>query len=576
MFRPDFQTTSNSFSLAAADKEDLLQPKLPYASAVKALAKQIPALEADFDHFGSVRSLTSSAPEGLYKSGASASPARIARQFLARPIVERALGLRHSTLKLTNKTSFGFGYRVDFRQVAPLYELDQMIPVRGGGVSVCLDRSGRVFSVTSTLRRGRRPSKQSGIISIIEAVDAAAAIFCQPIAWSNCQLVYSSHKGQMDLAYEVTLHSTETHNVVTYLVLAKSGRVVDQQFRLLRSWPDRLNLNAVAKALLCTPQAFQPILPQASRTIISCLPDANVLRNDYFAMFLGHERQPVYAKADGTYCYGVNDPEFAAVSVFIALNSQLTLYRELGMSRPKRVLSVFVNDPTVEDNAYFDPINYEIRIGVGSGVARGGLTKRIAFDLGVANHEFGHNAVFLQTPGHDLPGQEGAAMHEATGDVLGTLLMDYLYRIWYARELGREFTVRDLVDDHRLVGKFALPPNGLRSQLNKKRYPNDLTGTPHSDGLIAGGAFADVMVGMATSDGGNLEDKLRQFGRINLTALALVPMHKVSFKDMLRAFVTADQLETGGRYRELIEQSFADHGIILGAYTKCLNDKVAA
>src|SRR5262249_43945959 len=144
------------------------------------------------------------------------------------------------------------------------------------------------------------------------------------------------------------------------------------------------------------------------------------------------------------------------------------------------------------------------------------------------------------------------------------------------RELGREFTVQDLIADRRLIGKFALPPNGLRSQLNKKRYPNDWTGAPHSDGLIAGGAFADILVGMASSESGVLEDRLRLFGRTNLTALALVPMHKVSFKDMLRAFVTADQIETGGRYRELIEQSFANHGITFGAHTKCLEGKVAA
>ena len=380
----------------------------------------------------------------------------------------------------------------------------------------------------------------------------------------------------MDLAYEVVLQSNQPRNVVSYLVLAKTGRVVDQQLKLWRGSTIRSTSGVEAKALLCTPDASQSISGQVSQTIISGLPEPGVLRNEYFEMFLGHERKPVLAKRDGTYCYGVRDPEFAAVSVFVALNGQLKLYRDLGMIAPEQVLSVFVNDPTVPDNAYFDPLNYEMRIGVGSGLVRGGLNKRIAFDIGVANHEFGHNAVFLQAPGHDLPGVEGAAMHEAIGDVLGTLLMDYLYKIWYARALGREFTIDDLAEDRRLIGKYALPPNGLRSQLNTKRAPYDMTGQPHSDGLIVGGAFADTLVSMALSPGGILEDQLRLFAKIHLTALALVPIHKVSFRDMLRAFVTADQLETGGKYRETIEWCFAAHGIRFGAHTKRFATKRAA
>lgn len=565
-----------SFALSIPERQLYKQPKLPYASAAKALAQIIPALEVDFDAYGEIRHISSSARGGLHKDEQDKEPGRKALELLKLPLIQRAFGLKHAALMVSAERQFGFGHRVDFQQVAPLIEADRYIPVRGGAVSVALDHNGRIFSVTSTLKRGRRVNQSTRMISFTEAIRRAEAKFHLPVTSSTCDLVFSSHNGQMNLAFEVTLESNQPRDVVTYLVLARTGRVVHEQFKLWRSSGICSRTGVNARALLSTPDPTRRISSQTSQVLVKELPNPAVLRNKYFAMFLGHERRPVFARHDGTYCYSVRDPEFAAVSVFLALNSQLNLYRELGMAAPERVLSVYVNDPTVPDNAYFDPINYEMRIGIGSGVKHRGLNKCIAFDLGVCNHEFGHNAVFLQAPGHDLPGREGAALHEATGDVLGTLVMDYLFRIRYARQLGKDFTREDLLKDRRLIGKYALPPYGLRSQLNTRRTPDDLIGQPHSDGLIAGGALADLLVAMSSAAGVDLEGQLKLFAKINLTALALVPMHKVSFKDMLRALITADQLETAGSYRKLIERCFAAHGITLGAHGAWLRERAAA
>jgi hypothetical protein len=559
-----FRPSPIPFSQSKRD-QTFRSPKQPYAVAVRKLAEVVPNLEVDFDHFGEVRSLSTIAPRGLYEKDPSTDPAVAAHHFLGSPVIHRIFGLRYVSLVPASVSSFLFGHRVNFKQVALLDDVDGEVPVRGGTISVLIDRSGAVFSVTSTLRRGRRPHQAGKIISPEQAIARAAEYFRLSVIASRCELMLSSHKGQMDPAYEVSLESRAPRDIASYLVLAKTGQVVDAQFKLLRCCSGYLRSNTAAKALLCTPNPAQPISSQVSRTVIERLPDPRVLKNKYMAMFLGHDAKPVLAKADGSYCYGTKDPEFAAVSVFIALSNQFDLYARLGMRLPQQVISVFVNDPTVRDNAYFDPINYELHIGVGSGLRRGGLNKHIAFDLGVSNHEFGHNAVFLQTPGNDLPGPEGAAMHEATGDVLGTLVMDYLSRIWSAERLGQPFTAQQVANDRRVIGKYVLPPDGIRVQRNTKRTPNDLSGEPHNDGLIAGGAFADMLVGMATLPETILEDQIRLFAKINLTALALVPMHRVSFKDMLRAFIMADSLETGGKHRQLIEMSFAAHGIMIGA-----------
>ncbi len=160
-----------------------------------------------------------------------------------------------------------------------------------------------------------------------------------------------------------------------------------------------------------------------------------------------------------------------------------------------------------------------MHVGIGTGVEHGGLTKNIAYDLGVTNHEFGHTVVYMQTAGIELPGAQGAAINEALGDVLGTLVMDYMRRIWYEKIFGRPFTADDLKNDPRIIGKYAVPRFGIRTQKTSKRAPDDLTGERHADGLIIGSALADLLVGMATIQNAVLADQIKRFTQIILLAL---------------------------------------------------------
>jgi Zn-dependent metalloprotease len=221
-----------------------------------------------------------------------------------------------------------------------------------------------------------------------------------------------------------------------------------------------------------------------------------------------------------------------------------------------------VEDRSVSDNAYFDPEAYEIHIGIGSGLNRGGLNRYIAFDLGVSWHENGHHIVFLQTPGHDLPGSEGGAMHESIGDVLGDLLMDWWFQLTYGKQLGVTMDAAAVEADSRIIGKFALPPKGIRIAKNTKRTPQDKTGEVHDDGEISGGAKADLCVALVKSNG--VAAGLELFGRMTLAALALMPANRCTFRDLLNAYVTADQRLNNGANRAAIVKAFDDHGITLG------------
>jgi len=346
------------------------------------------------------------------------------------------------------------------------------------------------------------------------------------------------------------------------IILANTDKTINEFSKRISHLSHKQTSGIQANALLLTPDPNLPISNQISKTLIHNLPDNRVLKNAYFEMFMGLDARRALIKDDNTYCYSPKDPEFAAVSVFLSLQKQIELYLSLGLKPPKQPMFVVINDPLELDNAYFDPERYEIHIGTGSGVKHRGLTKHIAFDLSVANHEFGHAVVSLQAPGGYLFGKLGLAMNEAIGDVLGALVMDYLDRIWYAKQLGRSFDASDLKNDSRIIGKYALPPFGIRKQKNSKKWPEDVVGEPHADGLIIGGALADLLVAIAT-DGAMLEEQIKLFVKMTLMALTFLPSHKVTFTDMLRALITADKEICSGKYRPVIEQCFAYHGIVL-------------
>jgi hypothetical protein len=190
----------------------------------------------------------------------------------------------------------------------------------------------------------------------------------------------------------------------------------------------------------------------------------------------------------------------------------------------------------------------------------GGLNRYICYDYGVEWHENGHNVVFVQTPGNDLPGSEGGGIHEAIGDMCD-LSLDWLFRLRHATQLGTKLEVVDVENDRRVIGVYAAPPDGIRIQKNNKKAPDDKTGEPHDDGLIVGGAMADLMVAMIKRDG--VQKGLDSFMTLMLAALAIVPAHKVTFRDLLNAFLTADNKLNADATKDMISKSFADHGIKL-------------
>lgn len=566
-------------------------PKRPYVAAVKKLAQRVPDVRAVFDHFGHVRTLTTDHAAGLFQQPMLGNPVQHANKFLNVTEISNALGLRHVDLNRGGSIEDPqLGYTVTFHQEV-LASNGVRYPVRNGSVQVYVAKDGTVFSVNSSLRHGKRNTDLTGILSLDQAVDAAKKAVGDFEYEDNprSELVFSASNGKIDPCYEIVLCANNPRRVVKTLVKAHTGEVVDQQNMLKTPLPlkplvvdpqaakagkRRKNPGsgqtasgtaatpALARVFLRIPDPNTAIPKQVFDAVIDSLPDPKVLRNDNFIMYVGSSRTPVQAKSDGTFKYDPKDPEFSAVITFFALNAQFELMKKWGMKSNSRPIPVWVEDRSVSDNAYFDPEAYEIHIGVGSGLNRGGLNRYIAFDLGVSWHENGHHIVFLQTPGNDLPGSEGGAMHESVGDVLGDLLMDWWFQMTYAKQLGITFDVAAVEADSRIIGKFALPPNGIRIAKNKKRTPQDKTGEVHDDGEISGGAKADLCVALVKQYG--VAAGLELFGRTTLAALALMPAHRCTFRDLLNAYVTADQRLNNGANRAAIVKAFDDHGITLG------------
>lgn len=552
-----------------------LPPKSFYANAVRRLS-QAASVEATFSRDGRVRSLMSASPNGIANLPFSGDVRAHARSFLAQPTISQTLGLKNVSLVDGRTDNFNFGgttlNRVELQQFVTIG--DQDIPVRGGYVHVAMDSAGKVLNVTNTVKFGRRPAAMpKKMLSAEQAIDIARAKLAVANADATSRLVLSEHEGKFGLVYEVKLVSKEPRHAMFYLILAKNGEIVYEQslIRTSIAAPIQNAVNRIpVKCFLAIPDAKTPINKQVQDHFIESLPDPKVLKDHRFVLYVkdGRKWVEVNAKADGSFNFDSDkeSSKFSAVVTYVALRAQYEFLEEHGMKKQDRPIKVFIDDPDVQDNAYFDPENYEIHMGVGSG-APFGLTKHIAFDLGVEWHENGHHVVYLQCPGQDLPGSEGGAMHESTGDVVGQLVMQYLWGALYGKQIGDELTVAKIKADPRIIGAFAMPPNGIRKQRNKKTVKNK-TGEVHDDGEISGAAHADLLeaiIDNVVTGGGTIIDGVTDFCKLYLAALALVPAHTVKFVDMLRAMETADATLFSGKYKTLIVKAHADHGIVAPA-----------
>jgi uncharacterized membrane protein YkoI len=562
-------------------------------SAVSNLGSILSGVEATPDAQGFVRHLT--AANGLSGSKFLGDAKAHAVAFLNSGNVVNTFDLSKLDVDLNNGVARenAFGHQVMFQQSVTFSD-GSKLPLRGGKLNVTMDKEGKIYNVTSELKHGRVMSKR-GAITEAEAIEIAKAKFSRlagqlskangkeyakalrsavKTCTAKVNLVASEDKGKIDAVYEVVLGTGQPRQLIEFLIKAKTGEIVYWASKLHYSVSSKAQQAALgriaAKCLLKDPDPNKPINQQVVDYYVENLPDPKVLANERYKPLIEVNGQwvPVTAAADGTYNFsstGKDRDKFCAVVAFIVLNLQSEINESWGLNKQTRAIPVYINDKSVQDNAYFDPENYEIHIGVGSGTDAGGLTEMIVFCIGVLLHENRHHEVYLQTPGKDMPGPQGGACNEATADVHGQLLIEYVFAIMFGKITGQNLTVADIVKDPRIIGLYAMPPHGIRNQRNTKTVA-DQQGEVHADGEIVGAAMADALQGYVeqpdvASGKISLADQLANYGRAGQLLMTLLPTRSVRFTDWRRCHITADQQLTGGVNRAVIEKAFDAHGI---------------
>lgn len=159
-----------------------------------------------------------------------------ARDFITTQKVTRALELHGVSLAPGATDKFPTFTRVEFKQYATVG--GRKISVRGGYVHVYMDKSGRVFAVNSSVRKGARARKPSNLISQERAVELAKGQFgTDGAVVCSSELMFSSHQNRMDLVYEIVLASNYPRRFELFLVNAATGEVVNQTNETQISYP---------------------------------------------------------------------------------------------------------------------------------------------------------------------------------------------------------------------------------------------------------------------------------------------------------------------------------------------------
>jgi Zn-dependent metalloprotease len=156
----------------------------------------------------------------------------------------------------------------------------------------------------------------------------------------------------------------------------------------------------------------------------------------------------------------------------------------------------------------------------------------------VVYHEYGHgiNDKLYQQLGATF-GMQNGALHEGLADVLATLFED-------DPELGQGF--------------YISTTQGIRNVDNTRRYPDDVMGQVHNDGLVIGGAFWDLrlLVGVDTAA------RLAHFAKYGLPDATLV---RQAYQDYFLETLVADDdngdLSDQTPNWDSIVQAFNLHGI---------------
>lgn len=452
-------------------------------------------------------------PEASAPFPAAPDPAvRGARRFLS--LHAEALGVDPSCLVFVRLWRTRSGAHVRFQQV-----LDG-VPVIGAMVDAHLDPRDAVTVVTGAFQRGlkTRGAVRGVRIGKREAARIARADLGHGVrlrAQGGCGELVLVERRRARRVYKVVLPASRPLGNWVYLIDAATGAI-------LRS----SNTMRFARGSVF-PRS--PAEDPAPRVVpLERLRDPFLLEGRHVAVV--NEDYPEAREEDGEFLYAPSDTHFDEVMAYYHIDRAAEVFGRLdpgiGTALAARgTLHVHVHAGERMENAWYDPATRAIYLGDGGGPGR---LNDLAKEAAVICHEYAHAVLDRVNP--HLKGPEADALHEGYADYFGCSLTG-----------------------DPLIGEWVVAARGepcLRDLGNRLRYPRDLSGAPHADGAIWGGACWDLR---------------RALGPETVDALVYESMHFLPefarFADAALGIAQADGCVFAGRHRRRIAEALADRGL---------------
>ena len=232
--------------------------------------------------------------------------------------------------------------------------------------------------------------------------------------------------------------------------------------------------------------------------------------------------------------YGRSDQHFEAVMVYYHLDRSQRYVQSLGLDREVQNGPIHVNPHGLgtADNSKYFPSTNSLAFG------DGGIDD--AEDADVIWHEYGHALLEASAPGL-LRTNEGVALHEGWSDY---------WAASYSRFLEESGKVP--AGDWRKVFTWDGNEfwNGRRLDATG-RYPDDMIGQPHTDGLL----WATTLMQIYDELGRIVTDRLTLLSHAYLSA-------PVTLADAAEALLQADRDYYGGVHLPVLLQYLGDRGFV--------------
>ena len=444
------------------------------------------------------------------------------------------------------------------------------VAVRGANFIVHVLADGTVQGASNSLTTALPADDATEQLSQDEAIQIAAGAVTGTVEGEpRVESIWLQSGGVLRLGWQVSLTTSNPRESWAVVVDASNGAVLSvETLTTSRGLAGPRGILAQA-ATSCRPtqtpsacifvpdpvnSSGQPIDPANADGQLAAAPlvlpaGGAQLSNGWVAI---DASRPEYAQADGVWGDGGSGTaDFAAGSAYYWLTYTQQKMSSLGFPiHADDVVDVFPVDESEEaaNNAFYDTFTDEIHLGIDD---NGVLA---AADATVMIHEYGHAVIASGVPGVQFA-PDGGAFNEGGSDVLAVLMTLELRRTdpgcvwtWY---LGAGQGCRRRIDEDKV-------------------YPADLVAQVHEDGEIYSGAVWDVFVGLLQQEG-LMPPMCQQVAnpcaavrdRVLATYLGSLGYltSNMTLNDAAAAFRLADAGQFDGTAAQLIDASFAAHGL---------------